>query len=127
MNKNPVIVKTTVSTKQAVGRAERDLIRRHQAALKQIDRWDVAREMRPHTPKLANEVLRRDEAVNWEAPVIQAMARQAERVERPPMATRVRPPIQDFESLTPRIPEALATAALFALIAGAVLIAIGIS
>lgn len=30
-----------------------------------------------HRPALVNEILRRD-AVNWEAPVIQAMARQAE-------------------------------------------------
>lgn len=139
MKTNPIIVKTTVTTKQAVGRAERDLIRRHQAALKQIERWDVARELRPHTPRLAAEAAR--SACNWEAPVIQAMVRQAEpltgprtgthpmaeRVEPRPMATRIRPPIQDFEALKPRIPEALATAALFAMIAGAVLIAIGIS
>ncbi len=36
---------------QALGRAERDFIRRHQAAMKQLDRWDVARETRPLAPR----------------------------------------------------------------------------
>jgi hypothetical protein len=90
------------------------LIRRHQAALKQIERWDVARELRPHTPRLAADVLRRDEAVNWDAPVIRAMINQAgpltgprtgthpmaERVEPRPMATRLRPSLIE----EPRIP-----------------------
>jgi len=100
---NPVITKATVTTKQAVGRAERDLIRRHEAALKQIERWDVARELRPHTPRLANEAAR--PACNWEAPVIQAMCNQAgprtgthpmaERVEARPMATRLCPSLHE--------------------------------
>ncbi|MCU0808645.1 MAG: hypothetical protein MUC53_12165 [Candidatus Contendobacter sp.] len=107
MKTNPVIVKSTVSTKQSIGRAERDLIRRHQAAMKQIDRWDVARELRPHTPRLAAEAAR--SACDWDSPVIQAMARQAEpltgprtgthpmaeRVEPRPMATRLRPALKD--------------------------------
>ena len=106
MKTNPVIVKTTVSTKQAVGRAERDLIRRHEAALKQIERWDIARELRPHTPRLAAESAR--SACDWEAPVIQAMARQTEPLTGPrtathpmavpisrEMATRIRPHLHD--------------------------------
>jgi len=103
---NPVITKATVTTKQAVGRAERDLIRRHEAALKQIERWDVARELRPHTPRLANEAAR--PACNWEAPVIQAMAKQAGPLTGPrtathpmavpvikPMATRLCPSLHE--------------------------------
>jgi hypothetical protein len=108
MKTNPVIVKATVSAKQAVGRAERELIRRHEAAAKQIDRWDVARELRPHTPRLAAEAVR--SACDWEAPVIQAMAQQAgpdpltgPRTATHPMAvpisremaTRVRPHLHD--------------------------------
>jgi hypothetical protein len=137
MKTNPVIVSATVSTKQSMGRAERDFIARHDKAMKEIERWDIARELRPHTPRLANEVLRMDEAVNWEAPVIQAMCNQAgprtgthpmaERVEARPMATRIRPPLMDFDEPNPRIPEALAATACFAMIAGAVLIAIGLS
>ncbi|MCU0807927.1 MAG: hypothetical protein MUC53_08315 [Candidatus Contendobacter sp.] len=111
MKKNPVIVNATVSAKQSIGRAERDLIRRHQAALKQIERWDVARELRPHTPRLAAEAAR--SACDWDSPVIQTMARQAEpltgprtgthpmaeRVEPRPMATRLRPSLQDPQPL----------------------------
>lgn len=135
MKTNPIIVKTTVTTKQAVGRAERDLIRRHQAALKQIERWDVARELRPHTPRLAAEAAR--SACNWEAPVIQAMVRQAEpltgprtgthpmaeRVEPRPMATRIRPHLHDPKPLPGYRRELLFGAVNLALITGAVAIA----
>ena len=78
MNKNPTIIRSTVT-------------------------------QRPHRPALVNEILRRD-AVNWDAPVIQAMAQQAEpdpltgpRTGTHPMAvpisremaTRVRPHLYD--------------------------------
>jgi len=99
--KNPTIIRATVTTS-----AERELIRRHEAAAKQIDRWDIARELRPHTPRLAAELAR--SACNWEAPVIQAMVRQAEPLTGPrtathpmavpisqEMATRVRPHLYD--------------------------------
>lgn len=126
---------------QALGRAERDLIRRHQAAMKQLDRWDVARELRPHTPKLVNEILRRDDAIDWEAPVIQAMAHQAgprtgthpmatRLPQEPPkpMATRLRPPLADFEEPAPgKIPESLAGAATVILILSAVLMAVALA
>jgi hypothetical protein len=104
--KNPTIVNATVTTKQAVGRAERELIRRHEAAAKQMDRWDVARELRPHTPRLAAEAAR--SACDWDSPVIQAMARQADPLTGPrtgthpmavpisrEMATRIRPSLAD--------------------------------
>lgn len=109
MNKNPIITRSAVTTKQAMGRAERDLIQRHEAAMRRIDQLD-AQSLRPHRPKLANEVLRNDDAaaVNWESPVIQAMARQADLLTGPrtgthpmavpisrEMATRIRPHLHD--------------------------------
>lgn len=65
--KTPAVVKATVSSRcqqaQPQARAERDAVRRHQKALREIERWDVARETRPHTPNLARDVLRADEVV----------------------------------------------------------------
>jgi hypothetical protein len=130
MNKNPVITRSTVTTKQTVGRAERDLIRRHEAAMKQLDRLDVARELRPHRPALANEVLKMDDAAacNWEAPVIQAACRQAGPLTGPrtgthPMATRIRPHLHDPAPLPAYRRELLAGAANLALLIGAVVFA----
>jgi hypothetical protein len=130
MNKqNPVIINATVTN-----RAERDLIRRHEAAMKQIERWDVARELRPHTPRLAAEAAR--SACNWEAPVIQAMAKQAGPLAGPrtgthpmavpiskEMATRIRPHLHDPKPLPAYRRELLAGAANLALIATGVAIA----
>lgn len=107
MNKNPIITRSTVTTRplSTVGRSERDLIQRHEAAMRRMDQLD-AQSLRPHRPKLANEVLRNDDAaaVNWEAPVIQAMSNQAgPRTGTHPMAvpisremaTRIRPHLHD--------------------------------
>ncbi|HOX59631.1 MAG TPA: hypothetical protein PLC99_22345 [Verrucomicrobiota bacterium] len=63
---NPTIVKAVVNSRhqqaQSQGRAERDAVRRQQVALREMERWDVARETRPHTPNLARDVLRADDA-----------------------------------------------------------------
>jgi len=80
--KNPTIVRSTV-----MSRAERDSHLRHAALMKQLDRLDVARELRPHRPALVNEVLRRDEAVHWDSPVIQAITRQTEPLTGPRTGT----------------------------------------
>jgi hypothetical protein len=98
--KNPTIIRTIVST-----RTEQDLIRRHQAALNQMERLDISRELR--RPALVNEILRRD-AIDWDAQVIQAMARQADPLTGPrtathpmavpiskEMATRIRPHLHE--------------------------------
>jgi hypothetical protein len=122
--KNPVIVETRVSARQAQGRAERDLIRRHQAALREIDRWDIARESRPHIPRLANDILRQDDALDALDAIDAAQDRVMSAIvdmagpcpltgprtgthpmattidkpipdPRPPMATYLRPPLSD--------------------------------
>jgi hypothetical protein len=129
MNKNPIIIRATVTN-----RAERDLIRRHEAALKQIDRWDVARELRPHTPRLAAEAAR--SACDWDSPVIQAMAKQADPLVGPrtathpmavpiskEMATRIRPHLHDPKPLPGYRRELLAGSVNLALIAAGVAIA----
>jgi hypothetical protein len=110
-NTNTTITRSTVTTRQlsAMGRAERDLIQRHEEAMRRMDQLDATQE-RPHRPKLANEVLRMDDAaaVNWDSPVIQAMARKSDPQVGPrtathpmavpisrEMATRVRPHIHE--------------------------------
>jgi hypothetical protein len=129
---NPCITKTVVTTRQqAIGRAERDLIRRHEAAMKQLDRWDVARELRPHTPRLAAEAER--SACDWKAPVIKAMVDQAGPLTGPrtgthpmavpisrEMATRVRPHIHDPKPAPAYRAEVFWGAASLAMIVGAV-------
>ena len=92
---------------------------------------------RPHRPALVNEILRRD-AVNWDAPVIQAMARQAEadpltgpRTGTHPMAvpiskemaTRIRPHLHDPRPLPGYRRELLFGAMNLALIAAGVAVA----
>lgn len=129
MKKNPVITGMTVSTRDSIGRTERDLILRHQAALREIERWDMARELRPHTPRLAAEAA----AVNWESEKIVDLAGpltgprtgthpMAERVDRP-MATRIRPPLAKARSLPGYRKELLYGAANMAIIAAAMLLA----
>jgi len=136
MNKNPAITRSTVTTRQpsAVGRAERELIQRHEAAMRRMDRLDATQE-RPHRPKLANEVLRMDDAaaVNWDAPVIQAMCNQAgPRTGTHPMAvpisremaTRIRPHLYEPRPLPGYRRELLYGAMNLALIAGGVALAV---
>jgi len=64
---NPTIVKAVVNSRhqqaQSQGRAERDAVRRQQVALREMERWDVARETRPHTPNLARDEPTMAEAV----------------------------------------------------------------
>lgn len=96
MNKtpNPAVVKATVSSRvqqaQSQARAERDAVRRHQKALREIERWDVARETRPHIPALAKEALGRDESPDV-MKAIQALAGPGPRAATHPMATPVPP------------------------------------
>lgn len=143
--KSPV-VKAIVTTKQAQARAqhpvERDLIRRHQAALRAIDRLDAQRRRHPHVPALAAQIERND-AIDWEAPVIKTIIERAggprtashpmaTRIDVPipeprPMATRLRPSLidpQDSASEAPdRLAELLGTAASALLITGSILAA----
>lgn len=102
------VVRSQVDSRQAaLGKAERDLIRRHQAAAREIERWDMARELRPHTPRLAKEAMDQDEAPDvmkvihdWAGPGPRTGTHpMATRVPEPPrsaMATRMRPPLEDF-------------------------------
>lgn len=96
MNKppNPAVVKATVSARvqqaQSQARTDRDAVRRHQKALREIERWDVARETRPHTPRLAKEALDLDESPDV-MKAIQALAGAGPRTATHPMATPVEP------------------------------------
>ena len=91
-----------------------------------------------HRPALVNEILRRDDAaaVNWDSPVIQAMARQADPLTGPrtathpmavpisrEMATRIRPHLHDPKPAPAYRRELLGGAATAALIVGAVALA----
>lgn len=113
MNKppNPAVVKATVSARvqqaQSQARTDRDAVRRHQKALREIERWDVARETRPHIPALAKEALGRDESPDvmkvihdWAGPGPRTgthpMATRVPEQPRSAMATRMRPPLEDF-------------------------------
>jgi hypothetical protein len=138
--KSPVI-KATVTTKQTQSRAarqaERDLVHRHQAALRIIDRLDVQRIAHPHVPQLANDVLRRDDVIDQAGSSIPSFGPrtashpQATRIEPEPprpMATRLRPALidpQDSASEQPdRFAEIMGLAATAALITSAVTIAV---
>lgn len=123
---------------------EQNLVIRHQAALRAMDRLDAARELRPHVPRLANDVLRADDAIDYSAHVIQAIVDQAGPLPSfgprtgshpmatycppPPryaMATRLRPPLMTSSSEEPHYQDAvitcLAMAALFFLVIAAVM------
>ena len=124
----------TSRTQQRQGqeRADRAAVHRHQVALREIERWEVAREARPHTPALAQDVLRRD-AVNWDAPVIKTLIdRAGPKTGSHPMATpeapirpvearyRPRPLIESGES-PDRVREIVNAALSAAALAGLVL------
>lgn len=113
--KNPVIMASHVKRQPKLNQAESDLVARHQAALRAIERLDVARQLNPHVPRLANDVLRADDATDYTATVIQVIAEKAGPIPsygprtgthpmatwNPPeprreMATRLRPPLEDF-------------------------------
>lgn len=112
---NSVVMASHVRRQPKINQAESDLIARHQAALRAIERLDVARQLHPHVPRLANDVLRADDALDYSAPVIQVIAEKAGPIpsygprtgthpmatyrpepEYHPMATRLRPPLEDF-------------------------------
>lgn len=72
----PVITKSTV-TSRAIQRAsqanaDKSAELRHQAALREIERWDVARKTRPHVPAIANDLLRKDDLQDI-SPIIQTI------------------------------------------------------
>ena len=140
------VIKATVTTKQAQdraqrapNRAERDLIKRHQAALHIIDKLDAQRIAHPHVPQLANDVLRNDDVIDYSAPVMQAILDQAgprtashpmaTRIDTPipeprPMATRTRPsPIMESGEAPDRWSEVVNAAASALFLAGCVLLA----
>jgi len=146
-----VVVESRVNARQAQGRAEREAVRRHQAALREIERWDIAREIRPHIPRLANDILRQDDVrdvaqdrvmnaiVDLAGPCPLTGPRTGTHPmatpiidrpipdPRPPMATYLRPPspLLDFSDLAPRrIPESLAMTATVMMVVGAVLVAL---
>lgn len=112
--KNPCITKTIVEkridNRQSIGEAEARAVARHQAALKALDRLDKEQQLCPHRPRLANDVLRRDDMTDAVDRVMQAieaisgplpksgprtashpMATRQRPEPRPPMATRLRP------------------------------------
>lgn len=75
-----VVAQATVASRtehrRSIARAEREVIRRHQIELREIERWEVAREIRPHIPQLTNDVLRRDDVADL-PPVMQTIYDQA--------------------------------------------------
>jgi len=85
----PVITKSTV-TSRAIQRAsqanaDKSAELRNQAALREIERWDVARKTRPHVPAIASDLLRNDDLKDI-SPIIQTIIdRAGECPDTPPL------------------------------------------
>lgn len=101
MKHNPVISSIAVHRNNT---AEQALVIRHQSALRAIERLDVSRELRdlqPPIPREAPDVMRVIRDVAGPCPLTgprtgtHPMATYRPEPQRP-MATRIRPPIEDF-------------------------------
>lgn len=125
---NPVILSVHVRRVTKPATPDQELVIRHQSALRAIDRLDVSRELTP--------------AADYSAPVIQSMAEKAGPIpsygprtgthpmatyhpepERRVMATRLRPPLEDFGPTD----EMIGIAAQCLTIAAAVMIALALA
>jgi len=72
----PAVKATVISRADKARQEEKALIRRHQAALRVIDKLDAQRIAHPHIPELANNVLRMDDVMDL-PPVIETICEQA--------------------------------------------------
>jgi hypothetical protein len=132
-----VVVRSVVTRRNAaaVRAADAALVRRHQAALREIERWEVARQSRPHVPMLANDVLRRDDLADVASPIpsfgprtgTHPMATRVDPEPPRPMATRIRPSLMTADEAAERpdrFAEAMGAAASALLISGCILAAL---
>lgn len=140
--KPEVVMASHVRRQPKLQTPESDLVARHQAALRAIERLDVARELRPHIPCLANDVLRADDAADYSATVIAVIAQQAGPIpsfgprtgthpmatrnpepEYRPQATRLRPPLEDFGPVDERVGIAIQCMVIIAAVMAAIALA----
>lgn len=120
---SPVVTKShgTRRADKDKRREEKALIRRHQAALRAIDKLDAMRIAHPHIPTLANDVLRNDDLKDI-PPIIQTIIERAGECPDKPL-----PDIPEYSLFAPpawEVRDVLMTGASLLGIFGCILIAV---